>query len=105
MKLGATLYERHCADCHQTDGQGVPRIYPPRPAAGSRDGVAVADTDGTQWRIPAQHRVTRGYRMPPYYQALNDGEVAAILTSAGVGATPRRRIGRGSRARAGRAGR
>ncbi len=28
MTLGAQLYTRHCADCHGSQGQGVPGIYP-----------------------------------------------------------------------------
>src|SRR5262249_16688940 len=27
MKQGAKLYTKHCADCHQRDGRGVPRVW------------------------------------------------------------------------------
>lgn len=26
---GESLYKRHCISCHQTDGSGVPSMYPP----------------------------------------------------------------------------
>lgn len=31
LKLSAAvpLYETHCANCHQTDGSGLARLYPP----------------------------------------------------------------------------
>ncbi|MGF1638006.1 MAG: c-type cytochrome [Cyclobacteriaceae bacterium] len=29
MNEGRVLYERHCANCHQSDGYGLARLYPP----------------------------------------------------------------------------
>ena len=34
MALGATLYDRHCKECHAVDGKGVAAAYPP--LAGNR---------------------------------------------------------------------
>src|SRR5207302_4818123 len=31
MKAGQAVYARFCVACHETDGSGAPRIYPPLP--------------------------------------------------------------------------
>ena len=83
MTQGAKLYETHCKNCHQADGKGVPRIYPP-----------LANNQSIMMRFPINPiRVVlnggfppstegnpRPYGMPPFYQELNDDEVAAVVT-------------------------
>ena len=83
MTLGTKVYERHCAECHQADGRGVPRIYPPLannqsilmkfPINAIRivlNGGFPPSTEGNQ----------RPYGMPPFFQELSDDEVAAVVT-------------------------
>jgi mono/diheme cytochrome c family protein len=83
LTLGARLYEDHCVACHQVDGKGVAGVYPA--LAGSN---AVRLSGG----INAIHLVLAGgfapstggnprpYGMPPFGQALNDAEVAAVVS-------------------------
>ena len=42
MKTGAKVYKDACESCHQPQGEGVPRVYPPlanNPAITMRKGV------------------------------------------------------------------
>lgn len=83
MALGAKLYEKHCADCHQPKGEGVPRIYPP---------LANNQSIAMQFPINAIRIVLNGgfppstegnprpYGMPPFAYDLSDIEVAAVVT-------------------------
>ncbi len=80
--LGAELYRTSCASCHQANGQGVPRVFPP--LAG--DPVVTA-------RDPAEHirivlfgmkgspigGVSYAAQMPAWADQLSDGEAAAVI--------------------------
>lgn len=80
---GQRLYARHCADCHGTQGQGVPGIYP---ALSGRTAVALHDTRNlVQWVLHGGYGVAtaghpRPFGMPPYLLTLTDADIAAVLT-------------------------
>ena len=83
MALGAKIYEKHCVDCHQPDGRGVPRIYPP-----------LANNQSILMRFPINPiRIVlnggfppttagnpRPFGMPPFGPALKDEEIAVLAT-------------------------
>jgi cytochrome c oxidase cbb3-type subunit 2 len=80
--LGAELYRTSCASCHQTNGQGVPKVFPP--LAGN---TVVIDRD------PAEHikivlfgekaheinGVEYQAQMPAWADQLSDEEVVAVI--------------------------
>ena len=79
---GKKLYEVHCTECHGSDGKGLPPHYPP--LAGNR--ALTMDSAVNPIRIvlnggfaPGTAANPRPYGMPPY-SALNDNEVAALVT-------------------------
>ena len=81
MALGEKLYTRHCADCHGSQGQGAPGIYPP--LAGNRTvtmnpprNLLQAITQGGF--PPATAGNPRPYGMPAF--DLPHGELAALST-------------------------
>lgn len=83
FKAGARLYRSHCADCHGRDGEGVPRAYPP--LAGNR--AVTLDPPVNLVRVVAHGGfapVTAGnprpFGMPPFTQALDDAQLAAVLS-------------------------
>jgi mono/diheme cytochrome c family protein len=83
LKQGASLYEKHCADCHQPDGKGVPRIYPP--LANNRSILMPYPINAIRIVLfggfpPSTEGNPRPYGMPPFYQDLSDVEVAAVVT-------------------------
>ena len=80
---GAALYEKHCAECHGRQGEGLAGAYPA--LAGNRavlqgqtnnliltvlQGGFAASTAGNP----------RPYGMPPFKLALGDADIAALLT-------------------------
>jgi cytochrome c553 len=83
MTRGERLYKDHCSGCHQADGQGEPRVYPP-----------LADNEAILMGNPVNAiRITlnggfppstagnpRPYGMPPFAHVLRDYEVAAVVT-------------------------
>ena len=80
---GARLYEKHCAQCHGAQGQGVPGAYPP--LAGNR-AVLMKETANLVQVVlyggfpPATAGNPRPFGMPPYVLQLADTDVAAVLT-------------------------
>ena len=87
-RLGAKLYEQHCADCHGEQGQGRRGrdgqwAYPP--LAGNRAVTLASPANLVQMVLhggfaPATAGHARPFGMPPYVLALSDREVAAVLT-------------------------
>ena len=83
MKLGAQLYDRHCADCHGAEGRGSGTAYPPM--AGNRaltmpepvNAIRIVLNGGFP---PATAGNPRPYGMPPYSPVLSDAEVAAVVS-------------------------
>jgi len=83
LKLGATLYEEHCTDCHKAAGEGVPPHYPA--LAGNR--AVVLDSPANAIRAvlhggypPSTRGNPRPYGMPPFGPTLTDQQAAAVLS-------------------------
>jgi mono/diheme cytochrome c family protein len=80
---GAKIYEKHCAECHGAQGNGLPPGYPP--LAGNR---ALTMTEAVNpIRIvlnggfaPGTAGNPRPYGMPPFGHVLNDTEVAQVVS-------------------------
>jgi mono/diheme cytochrome c family protein len=80
---GAKLYEKHCAQCHGDQGQGVAGAYPA--LAGNRAVSMQASANLVQIVLnggfaPATDGNPRPYGMPPYVLLLSDADVAAVLS-------------------------
>lgn len=83
LKAGARLYEKHCAECHQADGQGMPTAYPP--LAGNRSLAAGSAVNPIRLVLngaypPSTAGNPRPFGMPPFAHVLNDEEVAAVIS-------------------------
>lgn len=80
---GATLYERHCAQCHGERGEGVPGAYPP--LAGNRAVVMTSAVNVVQTVLgggfaPATAGNPRPFGMPPFVLTLTDRETASVVS-------------------------
>lgn len=80
---GAALYDKHCAQCHGSAGEGHTGAYPA--LAGNRtvnqpnaNNLALKVLQGGFGPATAGH--PRPFGMPPYRLALTDAEIAAVLT-------------------------
>ena len=82
---GAQVFARVCSACHQATGLGVPGVYPPlaRSPWLLRDGATPVRIVllGIQGPIDVEGRTYNGL-MPTWRAALNDAEIAAVLTYA-----------------------
>lgn len=83
VRQGAKLYEQNCVECHKADGKGAPPAYPPLAGNVSLS----ADSALNPIRIvlnggypPSTAGNPRPYGMPPFGFALNDAEVAAVVS-------------------------
>ena len=83
LALGARLYEQHCIDCHGADGRGKPPAYPALAghasvtAGGGLNAIRVVLNGGFP---PGTRGNPRPYGMPPFGTALEDEEVAAVVS-------------------------
>ena len=79
----AKLYEKHCAQCHGEQGQGVAKAYPA--LAGNR-AVTLTNTENLVQMVlgggypPATAGNPRPFGMPPFVLVLDDSEIAAVIT-------------------------
>ena len=79
----AKLYQKQCAQCHGERGQGVPGAYP---ALTGNRAVTLANPVNLIQAVmyggfaPTTQGNPRPYGMPPYALALNDRDMAAVLT-------------------------
>ncbi|HUL64049.1 MAG TPA: cytochrome c [Burkholderiaceae bacterium] len=83
MKSGAKVYKDACASCHQPQGEGVPRVYPPlanNAAITMRNPVNPIRMVLNGGFPPSTEGNPRPYGMPPFYQELSDEQVAAVVT-------------------------
>jgi mono/diheme cytochrome c family protein len=83
MQHGAHIYERHCAECHRKNGEGIPNMYPA--LAGNTS--ILMDLAVNPIRMvyaggfpPSTRGNPRPYGMPPFYQDLSDHDVASVVT-------------------------
>jgi len=83
MRTGAKIYKDYCATCHQPNGEGVPRVYPPlvnNAAITMRNPVNPIRVVLNGGFPPSTQGNPRPYGMPPFYQELNNEQVAAVVT-------------------------
>ena len=80
MKAGAAIYAHACIGCHEDDGSGAPRIYPPLPANAN---LQSADPSSTLRIILDGAQTVTTPRAPntgsmPAYAKLSDSEIADV---------------------------
>jgi len=83
MNAGRTLYEDHCMTCHGRDGRGRAPAYPP--LAGNRTVMLPQPVNAVRIVLaggfpPGTAGNPRPYGMPPFAHALEDSEVAQVVT-------------------------
>ena len=81
MKAGQAVYAKLCIACHEADGSGAPRIYPPLPGNALLQSVNPASTlriilDGAHTMTTP--RAPNTGEMPGYAKQLSDAEIAAV---------------------------
>ena len=81
MKTGQAVYARLCIACHEADGTGSPRIYPPLPGNALLQSVNPSST--LRIILDGAHTVTTPRapntgEMPGYAKQLSDDEIAAV---------------------------
>jgi mono/diheme cytochrome c family protein len=80
---GEKLYKGACIACHEADGSGAPRIYPPLPGNANLQSADPTSTlriilDGAETVTTA--RAPNTGSMPPYAAKLSDQEIADVAT-------------------------
>lgn len=83
ISLGAKLYEQHCEQCHQQQGEGIAGAYP---SLAQNRAVLLKDPTnlvqlvlyGGYPAATASH--PRPFGMPPFILTLDDKDIAAVLT-------------------------
>lgn len=83
MERGQRIFDQRCAYCHGDQGQGAAGAYPP--LAGNRAVQMSSPVNLIQivrhgGFLPATAGNPRPYGMPPFAQALDEDEIAAVLT-------------------------
>lgn len=81
LQPGRALYEKHCADCHGPQGEGMAGVYPPlagNPSVVQPDARNLVRLLDHGSFAPATAANPRPYSMPA--QALSDAEAAAVLS-------------------------
>jgi mono/diheme cytochrome c family protein len=83
MDDGAKIYKRACIACHEVDGSGAPRIYPPLPGNANLQSAIPANTlriilQGAQTMTTP--RAPNTGSMPAYARDLSDQEIADVAT-------------------------
>jgi mono/diheme cytochrome c family protein len=81
MSAGAEVYNRACIACHEADGSGAPRIYPPLPGNALLQSGDPASTlriilDGAQ--TVTTPRAPNTGSMPAYARQLSDRQIADV---------------------------
>jgi mono/diheme cytochrome c family protein len=81
MMAGKAIYAHACIACHEADGSGAPRIYPPLPANANLQSADPASTlriilDGAQ--TVTTPRAPNTGSMPAYAKQLSDQEIADV---------------------------
>jgi mono/diheme cytochrome c family protein len=83
MADGARIYKGACIACHEADGSGAPRIYPPLPGNANLQSADPSSTlriilDGAQ--TVTTPRAPNAGSMPAYAAKLTDGEIADVAS-------------------------
>jgi mono/diheme cytochrome c family protein len=83
MTAGAAIYVHNCIACHETDGSGAPRIYPPLPGNANLQSANPSSMlriilDGAQ--TVTTPRAPNAGSMPAYGAKFTDQEIADVLT-------------------------
>ncbi len=73
LQKGRQAYNQNCAGCHQTEGTGLPPLYP----ALSGDKVVLGAADS---EIKLVLSGVSGTGMPPFAEQLSDDELASVIT-------------------------
>ncbi|SHL78574.1 Cytochrome c, mono-and diheme variants [Bradyrhizobium lablabi] len=81
MAAGKAIYDHLCIACHEADGSGAPRIYPPLPGNANLQANDPASTlrimlDGAQ--TVTTSRAPNTGSMPPYAKDLSDQQIADV---------------------------
>jgi mono/diheme cytochrome c family protein len=81
MTAGAAVYAHLCIACHEADGSGAPRIYPPLPRNANLQSTDPSSTlriilDGAQTVMTP--RAPNAGSMPAYAQQLSDQQIADV---------------------------
>lgn len=81
MKAGQAVYAKLCIACHEADGSGAPRIYPPLPANALLQSINPSST--LRVILDGAHTVTTPRapntgEMPAYANQLSDEQIAAV---------------------------
>jgi mono/diheme cytochrome c family protein len=81
MTAGAAIYAHVCVACHEADGSGTPRIYPPLPGNANLQSSDPASTlriilDGAQ--TVTTPRAPNTGSMPAYARDLSDQQIADV---------------------------
>jgi mono/diheme cytochrome c family protein len=81
MSAGQTIYAHACVSCHEADGSGAPRIYPPLPGNANLQSTDPASTlriilEGVQ--TVTTPRAPNPGSMPGYAKQLSDEEIADV---------------------------
>ena len=83
MADGEKVYEGACVACHETDGTGAPRIYPPLPGNANLQSADPASAlriilDGAE--TVTTPRAPNTGSMPAYAAKMSDQEIADVTT-------------------------
>ncbi|MGY8669337.1 c-type cytochrome [Bradyrhizobium sp. UFLA05-109] len=81
MKAGQAVYAKFCIACHEADGSGAPRIYPPLPGnallqSGNPSSTLRIILDGAH--TVTTPRAPNTGEMPAYAKQLSDEQIAAV---------------------------
>jgi mono/diheme cytochrome c family protein len=80
---GQAVYASRCAECHGSDGKGMPTAYPP--LAGNASIQMDVSVNPLRMVLnggypPQTSENARPYGMPPFAQVLSDDDIAAVVT-------------------------
>jgi mono/diheme cytochrome c family protein len=72
---GKTVFEDNCAQCHRTNGQGLPGTFP----ALNKNSFVTGDPKPVMATVLNGRKGTLG-QMPTWKDKLNDQQIAAVIT-------------------------
>jgi len=80
---GAAIFEARCLPCHQGNGNGLPGVFPPLAGSSWVTGPGATSVRivlrGVRDRLTVNGNTYQGV-MPSFASALDDGEIAAVLS-------------------------